>query len=118
MWTDLKTESVRQNRSVFETSSMMAVSAVRTFPDRARWFYASARAGAARTGEIVAVALLDHYSHTLAEIRETGYAAFATRQFAPYVRAAIGQFSPRKTTLTERVLNRLRHVQGSPDRSR
>jgi hypothetical protein len=118
MWADLKSESVRQNRSVFETSSMMAVSAVRAFPDRARWFYASARAGATRTGAIVAVALLDHYSHTLAEIRQTGYAAFATRQFAPYVRAAVGQFSPRKTTLTERLLGRLPHVQGPPDRSR
>ena len=31
LWTELKTESVRQNRSVFETSSMIAVSAVRTF---------------------------------------------------------------------------------------
>jgi hypothetical protein len=118
MWTDLKDESVRQNRSVFETSSMMAVAAVRAFPDRARWLYASARAGAARTGEIVAVALLDHYSQTLAEIRRTGYAAFATRQFAPYVRAAGDQFSPGKKTLTERLLRRLQHVQSPPDRSR
>ena len=118
MWTDLKDESVRQNRSVFETSSMMAVAAVRAFPDRARWLYASARAGAARTGEIVAVALLDHYSQTLAEIRRTGYAAFATRQFAPYVRAARDHFSPGKKTLTERLLRRLHHVQSPPDRSR
>ena len=52
MWTDLKIESARQNQSVFETSSMMAVSAVRALPDQARWFYASARVGAVRTGEI------------------------------------------------------------------
>jgi hypothetical protein len=118
MWTEMKNESARQNRSVFETSSMMAVSAVRAFPDRARWFYASARAGASRTGEIVALGLLDHYSETLAEIRQTGYAAFAARQFRPYVRAAVDQFSPKRSTLTERVLGRLRHVQGSADRSR
>lgn len=94
MWTQLKAESVRQDRSIFETSSMMAVSAV--------------RAGVVRTGAIVGVALIDHYSRTLAEIRQTGYAAFAARQFRPYVRAAAGQFSPARRTLTERLLEKLR----------
>ena len=37
-----------------------------------RWFSASARAGAARTG-ILAAALLDHYKQTLSEIQEVGY---------------------------------------------
>jgi hypothetical protein len=109
MWTQLKIESARQDRSVFETSSMVALSAVRAFPDRARWFYASARVTAARTGEIVAVSLLDHYSQTLAEMREAGYAAFAARQFRPYVRAAADQFSPKRSTLTERLLAKFRH---------
>ena len=94
MWTQLKAESVRQDRSVFETSSMLAVSAV--------------RAGVVRTGEIVGVALIDHYSRTLIEIRQTGYATFAARQFRPYVRAAVGQFSPARRTLTERLLERFR----------
>jgi hypothetical protein len=115
MWTQLKTESARQNRSIFETSSMMALSALRSLPGNARWFYASARAGAARTGEIVAGGLLDHYKETLAEIRETGYAAFATRQFRPYVRAAVDQFSPKRDTLTQRWLKRFRHVQSPAD---
>ena len=115
MWTQLKTESARQNRSIFETSSMMALSALRSLPGNARWFYASARAGAARTGEIVAGGLLDHYKETLAEIRETGYAAFATRQFRPYVRAAVDQFSPKRDTLTERWLQKFRHVQSPTD---
>ena len=106
MWTQLKAESTRQNRSIFETSSMVALSAIRSFPGNARWFYASARAGAARTGEIVSMALLDHYKETLAEMRETGYAAFAARQFRPYVRAAVDQFSPKRQTLTGRVLQK------------
>jgi hypothetical protein len=118
MWAALKTESARQDRSIFETSSMMALSAVRDAPDRARWFYASARVGASRTGEIVAATLLDHYRRTLDEIRETGYAAFAARQFKPYMRAAIDQFSPKKVTFTERVLQRFRHVQSPANRSR
>ena len=108
LWTELKAESARQNRSIYETSSMVALSAIRDFPDRARWFYASARVGAARTGEIVAATLLDHYSRTLAEIRTTGYAAFAVRQYKPYVRAAVEQFSPARRTLTERVLEKFR----------
>jgi hypothetical protein len=115
MWTQLKTESARQNRSVFETSSMVALSALRSFPGNARWFYASARTGAARTGEIVAVALLDHYKDTLAEMRETGYSAFAARQFRPYVRAAVDQFSPKRETLTQRLLGKFRHVQSPAD---
>ena len=108
LWTELKAESARQDRSVYETSSMVALSAIRDFPDRARWWYASARVGAARTGDIVAAALLDQYSRTLADIRSTGYAAFAVRQYKPYVRAAVEQFSPARRTLTERVLDRIR----------
>jgi hypothetical protein len=94
MWGQLKAESARQERSVFATSSAIAVSAV--------------RAGVVRTGGMVGVALLDHYSRTLAEMRQTGYAAFAARQFRPYVRAAIDQFSPKRRTLTERLLEKFR----------
>jgi hypothetical protein len=108
IWSELKAESARQERSVFETSSMMALAAVRAFPDRARWVFTSARVGAARTGEIAAKTLLDHYSQTLNEIRRTGYAAFAARQFSPYLRAAVSQFSPARQTLTERMLDRIR----------
>lgn len=108
LWTELKAESARQDRSVYETSSMVALSAIRDFPDRARWFYASARVGASRTGEIVAATLLEHYSRTLSEIRSTGYAAFAVRQYKPYVRAAVAQFSPARRTLTERLLEKFR----------
>jgi hypothetical protein len=118
MWTQLKNESARQNRSVFETSSMVALSAIRSFPGNARWFYASARVGAARTGEIVATALLDHYTATLAEMRDIGYAAFAARQFRPYLRAAADQFSPGRQTLTDRLLQKFRYVQSPADRSR
>lgn len=118
MWTQLKAEAARQNRSVFETSSIVALSAIRSVPANARWFYTSARVGAARTGEIVSTALLEHYSDTLAEMRETGYATFAARQFGPYIRAAVHQFSPARQTLTGRLLQKLKHVQSPADRSR
>jgi hypothetical protein len=104
MWSQLKAESARHDRSVFQTSSLVAVSAV--------------RAGVVRTGEMVGVAMLDHYSRTLAEMRQTGYATFAARQFRPYLHAAVDQFSPKRRTLTERVIDRFRHVQSPANRSR
>ena len=110
LWTQLKTESARQDRSVFETSSMMAVAAVRALPDGVRWLSASAQVGAMRTGHIIAVALLDHYTQTLNEIQQVGYFAYAGRQFRPYVRAAIDQFSPKRRTLTQRLLERLQAI--------
>ena len=106
MWTELKAESARQNRSIFETSSMMAVSAARAIPDGVRWMASSTRVGATRTTQVLASALLDHYSTTLAEIRQVGYVTYATQQFQPYVRAAASQFSPAKRTLTQRLLDK------------
>jgi hypothetical protein len=106
MWSQLKAESQRQGRSIFETSSAMAVSAVRAVPDGVRWLSASARAGAARTGQVFATALLDHYRQTLAEMRDVGYVPYVRRQLAPYARAAAGQFSPERRTLTQRLLEK------------
>ena len=56
-----------------------------------------------RTGNIIAAALLDHYTQTLNEMRQVGYLAYARRQFQPYVRAAVNQFSPKRRTLTQRL---------------
>jgi hypothetical protein len=107
IWTRLKDVASRQDRSVFEASSTMAVSAVRSVPDGVRWVSASARAGASRTGQVLAAALLDHYKQTLDELQQVGYATYAARQLRPYVRAAAAQLSPKKRTLTERLLEKL-----------
>lgn len=118
IWADLKAESVRQDRSVFETSSTMALAAAQAFPDGARWLLASTRASAARTSQIVITTLLDHYRQTLNEIQTTGYVRFADKLFRPYVRAAINQFSPERPTLTQRVLNRIRGPRPSREEQR
>ena len=110
VWDQLKAESVRQDRSVFETSSMLGMSAVRKLPDGIRWLSSSARVGAGRTGQVVATILLDHYRQTLDEIRQVGYVAYGVRQFTPYVRAAVHQFSPKRRTLTERLIARRRRT--------
>ena len=107
-WEDLKEESARQGRSIFETSSVMAISAVRALPERARWLSSSARVGAARTGSIVSAAILEDYRRTLEELREAGYVAYARRQLSPYLRACVDQFSRQRQSLTERLIQRFR----------
>jgi hypothetical protein len=106
LWGDLKAESARQEKSVYETSSMLALSAVRALPDGARWLGTSTAVGAARAGQVVSAALLEHYRVTLRQIQDVGYTEYATRQLGPYVRAATAQFRPGKSTLTERLLDR------------
>jgi hypothetical protein len=106
VWAQLKAESARQDRSIFETSSVMAVSAARALPGGVRWLSASARVGATRTGHVLAAALLDHYTQTLSEIQQVGYLNYAGRQFRPYVRAAVHQFSPKRRTLTQKLFEK------------
>lgn len=113
MWAQLKAESARQDRSVFETSSVMAVSAARAVPGGVRWLSASARVGAARTGHVLAAALLDHYRQTLSEIQQVGYLTYAGRQFRPYVRAAASQFSPKRRTITQQLLEKIQSIRSA-----
>jgi hypothetical protein len=105
-WEELRLTAEAQNCSVFQLSSLMAFSAVSNLPANVRWLTRSARLASRRTGQLFAGALLDHYDHTLKEIRETGYLAYWTRQFRPYLRAAAEQFSPRRSSLTQRFLRR------------
>jgi hypothetical protein len=93
LWTQLQAESARQQTSVFQTSSTMAVAAV--------------QAGITVTGRVFGTMMLDHYRQTLGMIRETGYATYASRQLSPYVKAAAGHFAPGRRTLTERLLDRV-----------
>lgn len=88
VWDQLKTVAAQQQRSVFETSSMIAITA------------------ASRTSQVMGSALMHHYRETLSEIQAQGYGTYAARQLQPYVRAAVGQFSPSQRTLTERLLAR------------
>jgi hypothetical protein len=109
-WSQLKGLSAREERTIFETSSVMAVSAVRAFPERVRWLASSAGVGATHVGQILATALLDHYRQTLSEMEQVGYLAFAARQFRPYMRAAAAQFSPERQTLTLKALEKLQRI--------
>jgi hypothetical protein len=106
LWSTLTEESARQQTTVFETSSMLAVSAVGKLPEGVRWLSASTRVAAGRMGKVMATTLLDHYRQTLEELGRVGFGTYAVRQLRPYFRAAANQFSPDQRTLTERWLER------------
>ena len=106
VWTEIQNEARHQNRTVFEVSSLMAMSAMADVHHKARWLSASARLAAGKTGSVVAAVLLDHYRGTLKQMHEVGYARYAVRQFRPYLYAAASQFSPSRRSLTERMLRK------------
>jgi hypothetical protein len=105
LWKEIEEEAVRQKRSVFQVSSLMAISAMKSVPEKARWLSASARSAARKTGTAVATILLEDYRSSLKQIRETGYVRYAVEQFRPYLAAAVSQFSPRRQSLTERLIS-------------
>ncbi|MCZ6695974.1 MAG: hypothetical protein O7A63_05455 [Acidobacteria bacterium] len=107
-WQDLRNTAEIEGRSIFQVSSLMALSAIEQVPDRVRWLSRSASVAARRTGSMLAEPLLDHYVTTLGQIRSAGFMPYWKRQFAPYLRAAAAQFSERNLTLTERLLGRSR----------
>jgi hypothetical protein len=106
LWSTLAEESERQNKTIFETSSMLAVSAAGRIPDGLRWLSASTRVATGHATRRMANALLDHYRHTLDDLRRVGYGTYAAQQLGPYLQAAANQFSPEQRTLTERWLER------------
>ncbi|MEE9217783.1 MAG: hypothetical protein V3U98_01810 [Acidobacteriota bacterium] len=107
-WRDLRQAAASQQRSVFEVSSLMALSAAQRLPESLWWLSRSAALAARCTGQMFAGPLLDHYSTTLEEIRARGFLRYWKEQFEPYLRAAAAHFSPRRPTLTERILDKFR----------
>src|SRR2546430_6837983 len=105
LWKEIEQEAGRQKRSVFQVSSLMAVSAMKSVPAKARWLSASARSAARKAGRAVGSTLLEDYRTSLKQIRETGYVRYAVDQFRPYLSAALSQFSPRRQSLTERLIS-------------
>lgn len=105
-WEDLRTEAAAQKRSVFELSSLIALSTAARLPENFLKLGRSAGSAAMRTGGLFAGAWLDHYQATLKEIHETGYLAYWSREFQPYLKGAAQQFSPAKGSITQRWLER------------
>jgi len=106
VWEDLRQSARQQDRSIFVVSSLMAVSTVAHVPANLLWLSRAARSAARRTGKVLGEAILDHYTESLAEIARTGFIAYWTREFRPYLHSAAAQFAPTHDTLTQRLLRR------------
>jgi hypothetical protein len=106
VWEKLRNEAAAQGRSVFTVSSVLALSSMRELPANVLWLSRAARSAAIRTGKVLGQTILDHYTETLAEIRRTGFLAYWTDEFRPYLRGAAEQFAPAKVSITERLLRR------------
>ncbi len=109
-WEELKAEAASQHRPVFELSTMMALAAVARAPDTLLRLARAANRAVWRTGQSFATGVLDHYSLTLREIGERGYAAYWAEAFRPYLLAAARQFSPKHRSLTSRWLRKRKPV--------
>ncbi len=105
-WEELKREAAGHGRSVFELSSLIALTTIRKMPSNMAKLSRSAAKATLRTGQFFAQGLLDHYATILREIRETGYAVYFAREFRPYLHAAAMQFSMSHRSLTEELLER------------
>jgi len=103
-WLELKEEAIRQNCSVFELSSLMALAAVTQLPAKALWLSQCATTAAGKTGSLFASTLLNNYTATLKDIRKAGYLRYWARQLTPYIAAAAQNFSPSQSSYTERFL--------------
>jgi len=103
-WEALKATAAAQEQSVFRVSSLMAIAAVSRVPADLLWLSRCARGAARRTGQMLAGGMLDHYRSTMEEIRAAGYWNYWVREFRPYLKAAALQFSPKRSSLTERLL--------------
>ena len=106
IWEDLRATADRERRSVFEVSSLLAVSAVSELPERARVLSKTAAIVLRHGGAAVSNALLEHYRQSLQQMREVGFMRYGVQQLAPYTQAAIGAFHPARETLTGKLLDR------------
>lgn len=105
-WRELQQEAAAQGRSVLQLSTVMALTALRELPENVLWLSRAAQIGGWRAGEVLASGLLDHYRKTLVEIREVGYVQYWLREFRPYLKGALRQFSTKRMSTTERFLRR------------
>lgn len=103
-WREVRATAQRERRGTFEVSALLALDAVTRLPRNVAWLGRSSMVAARVTGGMVAEHILEHYTETLESIRTQGLAQWWKLQFRPYLHAAARQFSPRKSSWTERML--------------
>ena len=104
-WNKLRKDSRDLNRSVFEVSAAMGVSALTSVPSHLQWLSRSVIIAARTTGMVVGGVFLDHYAAASAEIRKTGFADYCATHSRPHLLAMIRNFLPEKQSWKEKLLS-------------
>jgi hypothetical protein len=107
VWRELMTTAAAEQRSIFETSSLLALSALGSLPERTRVLSRSAVVVLRHGGTVLSEGLLTHYREALVELRSAGFLAYGARQLKPYTEAALAAFAPERATLTGKLLDHL-----------
>lgn len=105
-WRRILERAATEQRTVFEVSSLMALSAFTDLPDRVLRLSRAALLAVELTGQFFAEPVLNHYAGTLDEMAERGFFEFWRDEFRPYLRAAAENFHPEKPSLTARLWKR------------
>ena len=107
LWQELRAAAAAEERTVFEVSSLLALSALGELPERVRVLSKSAAVALRRSGSVLSAPLLDHYRDSLRAVREAGFVRYGVQQLVPYTHAALAAFSPERATLTGKLLDKL-----------
>lgn len=108
IWNRIANTAGKESRSVFDLSSLLALSTVTRLPGGFVWFGRSTKVAATRAAGLFAEQILDHYSSTLDSIAEQGFAHWWAAEFRPYLAAAASQFSPSRRAWSENLLGKRR----------
>lgn len=107
LWQELRSAAANEQRTVFEVSSLLALSAVGELPEKVRVLSKSAAVALRRSGTVLSAPLLEHYRLSLLAVQQAGFVGYGVQQLAPYTHAALAAFSPERTTLTGKLLDKL-----------
>lgn len=101
MWNDMREIASKEDVSVFEVSSAMALHSLDRVASVGRGALSSTRAA----GRLFDRHVIDHYRTALSDIENKGYYATLAETSQPYVDAVWTNFSTDKTTITEDLLS-------------
>ena len=101
MWDDMQAIASKEEVSVFEVSSAMALHSLDSVASVGRGALSSTRAA----GRLFDRHVIDHYRTALTDIEQKGYYATLAETSQPYINAVWTNFSTDKTTITEDLLS-------------
>lgn len=101
MWMEMQLVATQQDVSLLEVSSAMTMRML----DEAKTVSSGALTGIRVAGGLFRRSVLEHYTDSLARIREQGFYETVAESYRPYVEAVWYNFAEERETWTEQLLN-------------